>query len=237
MADGVDQAVRAFEAANGVHPMALLKTLGERMKQDPYAISPDSPIFRMEKELKEKLDPLRGKIIAEVKAAHAAVGLDSPFNKNPKLAAHKQKLKNNALDAVYRWVVAPDGVNAQKCLDAGNACSGEPGGLLSLSAFWAFGNLAPQLDQVIRTPPGLAANGLDKVLLMCAVQQGGTRKIAERFEHYFNLGVEVLSGKDNWEASLASGIPPHRDSPLSGRPGGNTATGYKRWKPKISPPG
>ena len=232
VADGVEQAFRAFEEANGIHPMALLKTLGERMKQDPYAISPDSPIFRMEKELHARLDGQREKIIAEVKAAHAAVGLDSPLNKNPKRAAHKQKLKDKALDAVYRWVAAPDGVNAQKCLDAGNACAGEPGGLLSLSAFWAFGNLAPQLDQVIHTPPGLAANGLDKVLLMCAVQQGGTRKIAERFEHYFNLGVAVLSGKDNWEESLASGIPPHRESPLPGLPGGNTEAGYKRWTPK-----
>ncbi|MDR2633691.1 MAG: hypothetical protein LBC51_08745 [Treponema sp.] len=242
VADGVEQAFRAFEKANGVHPMALLKQLGERMKQDPYAIDPDSPIFRMEREIHAKLDGQRERIIAEIKAAHVEAGLESPLNKNPKLEAHKQKLKDNALDAVYRWVVAPDAVNAQKCLDAGNECPGEPAGLLALSAFWAFGNLAPQLDQVIPTPPGLAANGLDKTLLMCAVAQGGTRKIAERFEHYFNLGVDVLSGRDNWENSLARGKEPHEDPPVSGQapereqpqtPEAQTHPVYKRWKPNV----
>jgi hypothetical protein len=245
VAGGVEEAFRAFESANGIHPMALLKQLGERMKQDPYAIDPDSPIFRMEKELHAKLDGQRERILAEIKAAHAAAGLDSPLNKNPRLEAHKQKLKDNALDAVYRWVAAPDAVNAQKCLDAGNACSGEPAGLLSLSAFWAFGNLAPQLDQVIPTPPGLAANGLDKAILLCAIQQGGTRKIAERFEHYCNLGVEVLSGKDNWEESLAGGTAPHETAaaqaaPETGKPAAENgqvpppANGavYKHWKPE-----
>jgi hypothetical protein len=246
VADGVEQAFGAFEKTNGVHPMALLKKLGERMKQDPYAISPDSPIFRMEKELKEKLEPLRGQILAEVKEAHAAAGVPSFLNKNPKLEAHKQKLKDNALDAVHRWVAVPDAENSQKCLDAGNACASEPAGLLSLCAFWAFGNLAPQLDQVIPTPPGLASDGLDKVLLMCALQQGGTRKIAERFEHYFNLGVEVLSGADNWEDSLAAAVPPHREAPEQAPANSEAASGdtaasatpngaarYKRWKPDI----
>jgi hypothetical protein len=242
VAGGVEQAFRAFEAANGVHPMALLKQLGERMKQDPYAIDPDSPIFRMERELKEKLEGQRERIIAEIKAAHAAAGIDSPLNKNPKLEAHKKKLKDNALEAARRWVAAPNAENAQKCLDAGNQCSGEPAGLLSLSAFWAFGNLAPQLEQVIPTPPGLAANGLDKALLLCAVQQGGTRKIAERFEHYFNLGVEVLSGKDNWEDSLVSDRPlqeepPAGPAPEPGKspqtPAAQNAGGYKRWEPEL----
>jgi hypothetical protein len=93
----------------------------------------------------------------------------------------------------------------------------------------------PAGDQVIPTPPGLAANGLDKVLLMCAVQQGGTRKIAERYEHYFNLGVDVLTGKDNWGESLAEGEAPHEEPPAA--PGEVKAAGeanapppYKRWK-------
>ncbi|MDR0403849.1 MAG: hypothetical protein LBH35_09710, partial [Treponema sp.] len=88
----------------------------------------------------------------------------------------------------------------------------------------------------------LASNGLDKAILTCAVQQGGTRKIAERFEHYFNLGVDVLSGKDNWDESLAEGTAPHAedspaaapngtDAPQAG-PNGNPPPQYKRWKPE-----
>jgi hypothetical protein len=240
VADGVAQAFAAVEKSSGIHPMALLNRLGERMKRDPYAIDPDSPIFRMERELKEKLNAQRARIIAEVKEAHAAAGLDSPFNKNPKLAAHKEKLKAAALSAVYSWVVSPDAVNAQKCRDIGNECPDTPAGLLALSSFWALGNLAPQLDQVIAAPPGLAANGLDKALLMCAIQQGGTRKIAERFELYFNLGVDVLAGRDNWETSLAAGAPPHKDSPpasLSEPPkAGNSAPVYKRWNAESGGP-
>jgi hypothetical protein len=246
VADGVEQAFGTFEKTNGIHPMELLKKLGERMKQDPYAIDPDSPIFRMERELKEKLTAERARVLTEIKEAHVGAGLVSPFNKNPKLAAHREKLKGNALSAVYAWVAAPNAENAQKCLDIGNECTDTPAGLLSLCAFWAFGNLAPQLDQVIPTPPGLASNGLDKVLLMCAVQQGGTRKIAERFEHYFNLGVDVLSGKDNWEDSLADIVPPHREAPgqapekrgaaappAAEKPAKPPETGYKRWKPGV----
>jgi hypothetical protein len=234
VANGVADAFRAFEMVNGIHPMALLKQLGQRMKQDPYAIDPASPIFRMEKELREKLEAQRAQTIAEVKGAHAAAGLNTPLAKNPKLDAHKEKLKDNALSAVYRWVAAPDAENSQKCLDIGNECPDAPAGLLALSSFWAFGNLMPAGDQVIPTPPGLAANGLDKVLLMCAIQQGGTRKIEERYELYFNLGVEVLSGADNWGESLANGKAPHEE-PSNGRPGTGTATpeadsDYKRWK-------
>jgi hypothetical protein len=250
VADGVAKAFGAFEKANGDHPIALLKKLGERMKQDPYAIDPDSPIFRLERELKEKLNAQRAQTIAEIKGAHAAAGIVSPLNKNPKLAAHKEKLKGEALSAVYGWVVSPDTENAQKCLDIGNKCADTPAGLLALSAFWAFGNLAPQLDQVIPTPPGLAANGLDKALLMCAIQQGGTRKIDERFELYFNLGVDVLDGKDNWAESLEDEKPPHENiagqtspAPQDGNDSqaslseppkdGNGAPVYKRWKPET----
>jgi hypothetical protein len=233
VARGVEQAFRSFEAANGVHPMELLKRLGERMKQDPYAIDPDSPIFRMEKELKEKMEAQRKEIIGEVKSQHAAAGLASPLNKIPKLKAHKEKLRGNALDAVYRWVAVPDAENSRKCLDAGNECSDTPAGLLALSSFWAFGNLAPDGDLVIATPPGLAANGLDKAILLCAVQQGGTRKIAERYEEYFRLGVEVISGADNWETSLASGTPPHQEAgkipPEGKEEAGEEPNGYRRW--------
>jgi hypothetical protein len=169
-------------------------------------------------------------------------------------------LRDNALAAVYRWVAAPDAENSQKCLDVGNECADTPAGLLSLSAFWAFGNLMPLGEQTVPTPPGLAANGLSQVLLFCALHQGGTRKLKERYEEYFRLGVEVLTGADNWEASLAAGKMPHEEiraggssptAPGNAAPQGaaaavpsqgvqpeaapsgaeNGASPYKRWKP------
>jgi hypothetical protein len=151
-------------------------------------------------------------------------------------------MRDNALDAVYRWVVAPDGENSQKCLDVGNECPDTPAGLLSLSSFWAFGNLLPLGEQVVPTPPGLAANGLVQTLLTCALYKGGTRKVKERYEEYFKLGVDVLTGTDNWEESLAAGIPPHRkedaksrsQSGTPARPQGEDQSRegvYRHWTP------
>jgi hypothetical protein len=129
----------------------------------------------------------------------------------PKVPAHQKKLRENALDAVYRWVTAPDAENSQKCLDVGNECPDTPAGLLSLSAFWAYGDLMPMGEQPVPTPPGLAANGLCQVLLFCAVHKGGTRKLKERYQEYFRIGLEVITGADNWEGSLARGKAPHRE--------------------------
>jgi hypothetical protein len=104
-------------------------------------------------------------------------------------------------------------------------------------------------EQIVPTPPGLAANGLSQVLLFCALHKGGTRKLKERYEEYFRLGVDVLTGKDNWEESLAQGKMPHDEIPqaaetdmsaapavpLNTKDGGNdgdkSAPAYKRWKP------
>ena len=76
---------------------------------------------------------------------------------------------------------------------------------------------------------------------MCALHKGGTRKLKERYEHYFNLGVEVMTGKNNWEESVIEGeaphdvIPPPFSEPVvkaekkqEDEP--RTAV-YKRWKP------
>jgi hypothetical protein len=75
---------------------------------------------------------------------------------------------------------------------------------------------------------------------MCALHKGGTRKVKDRYEVYFNLGVDVLSGKDNWEESLAEGKAPHESirpappTPETSPPAGNSAPpDYKRWKPET----
>ncbi|GHV91029.1 hypothetical protein AGMMS50268_15320 [Spirochaetia bacterium] len=226
--EGKERAFAAFEKANGIHPRELLSLMGGRLKDDPYKINMDAPLFKEIEALKVKLAAQKAETIATIKSVLP-----------PKMPAHEKKLRDNALDAIYRWVAAPDAENSQKCLDAGNAANGTPAGLLSLSAFWSFGNLMPQGDQVIPTPPGLAANGIDKALLMCALAQGGTRKIPERYELYFNMGVEVLSGKDNWEESLALGVVPHRQDkaipeakPSTEEQKGNEI-GYHHWKTEV----
>jgi hypothetical protein len=196
--DAVEVAFQEFKRVHGIHPIALLKKAVERCKEDPYQIDPNSPLFVEAEKLKAQIQAVRQETVDTIKSVIP-----------PKVPAHEKKVRDNALDAVYRWVAVPDEVNSKACLDIGNECPDTPAGLLALSSFWAFGNLLPGGEQVVPTPPGLAANGLCQVLLMCALHKGGTRKVKERYERYFNLGVEVLSGRDNWEESLAQGKAPH----------------------------
>jgi hypothetical protein len=221
--DAVEVAFKEYKRVHGIHPIDLLKKLGSRLNEDPYPIDPNSPIFKASDELKAKLQAVRKETVDTIKSVIP-----------PKVPEHEKKLRDNAMNAVYRWVAAPNEGNSKICLDIGNECPDTPAGLLSLSAFWASGNLLPGGEQVVPTPPGLAANGLTQVLLMCALHKGGTRKLKERYEWYFNLGVDVLTGKDNWDESLAEDKAPHetiQGAPPSNGPASGGTHGYKRWKP------
>ena len=95
-----------------------------------------------------------------------------------------------------------------------------------------------------------AAAGICQVLLMCALHKGGTRKLKERYEHYFNLGVGVLTGESNWVESVIEGEAPHdathdeEEEPLkkiekdkvsvkmSETDEKEAPVVYKRWKPE-----
>jgi hypothetical protein len=222
--EAMEVGFQEFKTVHGIHPMDLIKQLGARLREDPRPIDMNSPIFQEAAKLKAQLAAVQKDTVDTIKSVIP-----------PKVPEHEKKLRDNAMNAVYRWVVVPDEMNSKACLDIGNECPDTPAGLLALTAFWAFGNLMPGGAQTILTPPGLAANGLCQVLLMCALHKGGTRKLKERYEHYFDLGVRVLSGKDNWDESLVDGKAPHEtaggtapDTPAEGTKG----SAYKRWKPE-----
>jgi len=237
--EAVEVAFQEFKTVHGIHPMELLEKLAEKLKESPYQIDPNSPIFQEAAKLKAQLKQMQKETVDTIKSVIP-----------PKVPAHQKKLRDNALAAVYRWVAAPDAENSQKCLDVGNECPDTPAGLLSLCAFWAYGDLLPLGEQTVPTPPGLAANGLCQTLLFCALHPGGTRKLKERYEEYFRLGMEVLTGADNWESSLAAGKAPHEEEtpvaaqaapaakPQAAEPQASTPESpvngpvYKRWKPE-----
>jgi hypothetical protein len=200
--EAVEVAFQEFKRVHGIHPMDLLKQIGAKLLEPRHQIDPNSPIIVEAAKLKAQLAAIQKDTVETIKSVLP-----------PKVPAHQKKLSDNALAAVYRWVAAPGPENAQRCLDVGNECPDQPGGLLSLSAFWSSGNLMPSGDQVIPTPPGLASNGLTQTLLLCALAPGGIRKVKERYAEYFRLGVEVLTGADNWEASLADSKMPHEQLP------------------------
>ena len=225
-----------FRKEHGVHPVELMKQMGEKLKTNPREIDPNSPIFQEAAKLKAQLGALQKETVDTIKSVIP-----------PKVPEHQKKLRDSALDAVYRWVAAPDAENSQKCLDVGNECPDTPAGLLSITAFWSFGDLLPMGEQTVPTPPGLSANGLSQVLLLCALHPGGTRKLKERYAEYFRLGVDVLKGADNWESYLAGSKAPHikempkeiyvpeniKPEDLDARKPDETQTfTYKRWKPE-----
>ena len=226
--DGLKVAFQEFKKVHGHDPMELMDMFTEKLKDNSDPIDRDSPIFKAADEIKSKLMQVRQETLDTI---HAVIP--------PKVPEHEKKVRDNAMQAAYRWIVSPDEVNAKMALEVGNECPDTPAGLLSLTAFWAGGNLMPDGDQVVPTPAGLAANGICQVLLMCALHKGGTRKLKERYEHYFNLGVEVLTGQSNWDESVIEGEAPHDADPspepivateekTKEKP--KTAV-YKRWKP------
>ena len=222
--DLMDVAYEEFRKEHGVHPMEMIKQLGEKLKTNPREIDPNSPIFQETAKLKADIAAMQKETVDTIKSVIP-----------PKVPEHQKKLRDDALDAVYRWVAAPNAENSQKCLDVGNECPDTPAGLLSLTAFWSYGDLMPIGEQTVPTPPGLSPNGLSQVLLFCALNPGGTRKLKERYEEYFRLGVEVLRGADNWVPYLDKGKAPHQEEPSvnvqAPNPDAETGFVYNRWKP------
>jgi len=242
--EAMQYAFDIFKEANGIDPMEALEKALE-FERNPQPVDPESPIFKAAKQLETQLQAVRKETLDTI---HAVIP--------PKVPEHEKKMSDNAMQAVYRWIVSPDEINSQKALDIGNECADTPAGLLALSAFWAGGNLMPQGEQVVPTPAGLAANGICQVLLMCALHKGGTRKLKERYEHYFNLGVEVLIGQSNWDKSvieegMSHGVveekAPHEtdisnstkkienekdSSTMTTADKKEGASVYKRWKPE-----
>ena len=194
--ESIQYAFDIFKEANGIDPIEALKKAIE-IEKTPQPVDPESPIFKAAEQLEAQLQAVRKETLDTI---HAVIP--------PKVPEHEKKVSDNAMQAVYRWIVAPDEINSQKALDVGNECPDTPAGLLALTSFWAGGNLTPMGNQVVPTPAGLAANGICQVLLTCALHKGGTRKLKERYEHYFNLGVEVMSGQSNWEKSVIEGKMP-----------------------------
>ena len=227
--DGLEVAYKEFEKVHGIHPMKLMDKLSAKLAEEPFQIDENSPIFKAAEQLKTQLQTVRKETIDTIKSVIP-----------PKVHAHEKQLSDDAMQAVYRWVVAPDEINSKKCLAIGNECPDTPAGLLALTAFWAGGNLMPEGERVVPTPAGLAANGLCQVLLMCALHKGGTRKLKERYEHYFDLGVSVMTGEDNWDENVRLGSAPHEEererpvaTPRFNQKETNASAVYHRWKPSV----
>ena len=192
---GVD---KAFKDKHGVTMMELVRKAAEKDAGPDYTFDKNSPIYKEVSALKAQLEQVRQETVAHIKSVMPKVDLK-----------RQKKLRDDAMQAVYRWVVSPDEVNTKLAFDIGNECTDQPAGLLALAASWSFGDMNPDGKVTVPTPAGLAANGVSQVLLKAALAKGGTRKTPERFRLYAELGVEVSLGKHNWAESVEEGQSPH----------------------------
>ena len=187
-----------FKQKYGMTMNELIVKAAEKDAGPQVVVDPNSPIFKAVDAMKAQIETMRQQTVAHIKSVLPKVDLK-----------RQKKLRDDAMQAVYRWVVSPDEVNTKLAFDIGNECTDQPAGLLALAASWSFGDMNPEGKTTVPTPPGLAANGVSQVLLKAALAKGGTRKTPERFQLYAGLGVEVSQGRHNWAESIEDKVAPH----------------------------
>jgi len=209
-----------FKKLYGIDLNTLLKKAGEKNAEPLFEIDPNSPIFVETEKLKTQLEAQRQETIALIKSVLP-----------PKVPQHEKEMRDNAMQAIYRWVSAPDEANTQAAFNIGNDCPDTPAGMMAMAAFWSFGDLAPEGKQIVPTPPGLAANGICSSLLQAALAKGGTRKYKERCQLYLDLGLKVAWGEDNWADSLTKKEAPHTNIQPTANAETRDNNTYKKWTP------
>ena len=180
-------------------------------KESPLTYSvrrADSPELKKVLALSDILETKRKGIVAEIKAAFPEKYPVTP-EAAALLKAEKTHVADEALQAVWRWIVSPDERNTTLAMAAGNAAPGTPEGLLAFVAAWSFGDLAPEGKVTVPVPPELPGTGLNAALLEMALDKDGIRKMGERFELYFKLGMDVIFARDLWADAVSEKLSPH----------------------------
>lgn len=206
-----EKIVAQFVKEFGSAPEAILaekKDLAAKSFVNYTVRRSDSPNLQPILALQDSLATMRLSIIDQLKNA-----FPEKFPKTPEakllLKAATKKKSDDAVQAVWRWIVSPDERNTTLAMEAGNGAPGTPEGLLAYTAAWSFGDLAPEGKILVPVPPELPGTGLNSALLMMALDKGGIRKMPERFELYFKMGMDVVFGKNLWPESVSEKLSPH----------------------------
>ncbi|MBO6258182.1 MAG: hypothetical protein J6M93_02435 [Succinivibrio sp.] len=197
--EGMAVADQTWREQAGMTPMECIQKAVDSFKGDVIEIDRDnSPILKAKAELEAKIEKVRQETVDIIKKSLPPVD-----------SAKVSKRKQGALDALFKYIVAPDQVNAQECLKIGNQIPDKPEGMASLVGFWSYGDLSPDTKNFVKTPVGLMSNGLNGLLLMCALAKGGVKDFDKRFKSYYELGVDILSGRNSWSAWVENKKVPH----------------------------
>lgn len=214
--DTQEEIYQDIKAETGIYLPEYLKQLLDEIKNitpEDIAAEKAKESELMDKEMQnltDKLDKMK-KDIDEQMNFH--------FPK-PNLQKQKKGLQK-ALDNIYAWIVSPDEINAKNAFESSKGIEDKPIGLLSMSVFWAFGNLNLGGDIYVKAPSELVGNGLNGALLQLSLEDG-QKKPQERWKDFLNLGIQIAYGKNNWEESLTKDYMPHEgvifeEIPTSGR--------------------
>lgn len=206
-----DKIVAQFVREFGSSPEAILaekKELASKSFVNYKIRRADSPELQPVLELRDKLEVMRQDTVAQLKTTFPEKYPKTPEAKLLLKAAAKKK-SDDAVQAVWRWIVSPDERNTTLAMEAGNGAPGTPEAMLAFVAAWSFGDLAPEGKIMVPVPPELPGTGLNAALLMMALDKGGTRKLPERYERYFKMGMDVVFGKNLWPESVSEKLSPH----------------------------
>ena len=198
-------------AAIGMPPKAFYGAALARAKKEPltYAIDrANSPLVQNLLKARDLMETMRQGTIAQVKAAFPEKFPATPEAKIL-LAADRKKRLDDALQAVWRWIDSPDERNTALAMEAGKSAPGTPEGLLAFTAAWSFGDLSPEGKVTVPVPPELPGTGLNSTLLMMSLEKAGSRKMPDRFELYFKMGMDVVFGKNLWTEAVSENLSPH----------------------------
>jgi len=229
--------IAGFEAAFGTTPAAAFDAANAAAQAGfvTYRVErAESPHLKDVLALPDKLETMRQGTVAQIKGAFPEKYPTTP-EAAKLLKAEADRVSDEAVQAVWRWIVAPDERNTTLALAAGNAAGGLPEGMLAYTAAWSFGDLTPEGKQVIPVPPELPGTGLNSTFLMLALAEGGHRKMAERYELYFNLGLEVVYGKNLWPEAVMEDLSPHEQLAVENPTAGlgpapeENAPSYRKW--------
>ncbi|MCP3968495.1 MAG: hypothetical protein GY750_14195 [Lentisphaerae bacterium] len=188
----VEKAFSIYEEQHGIHPM---KQLEKEIMQSvaPEPIPEDTSIRdKYFGTIKQRCQEVKD-YVNETINKHFPLKLPGLPKKPSKEAA------GDAFFAAKRWILTPTNENGQKAFWLGKNIPNLPEGLCALTAFWSSSDLVPEQKEQIPPPPGLASNGIKNVIFMCAMKKGGSQTYDERYEQYFNLGIECMTGIQTWD--------------------------------------
>ncbi len=195
-----------------------------------------------------------GKAKAEEKAGIDTAALIKGKEEAPKAEKIKEiegnaknienNLRKRAYEAAVAWVNEPTKPNTLNVEKYSNEASAYPEGMLCLASYWSYGDFSissasqkksdnegseNQPDLIIRVAPSLPPKGIYSTLLMSALHEGGTRKPAERFALYYEMGEKIACAKDNWTSEKVK-VKLEQEQQAKAPENNEEKPSYTKWK-------